>query len=48
VGDRPRAFALPGTYVAVLAGDPFSEEALAGARTVSARAVVCGTFEGSP
>jgi hypothetical protein len=49
MGADPSEFALPGTYVAVLAADPFSEEVLAGARTVSARAVVCGRLpEGTP
>jgi hypothetical protein len=42
VAERPRRFARPGTYVAILAGDPFAEEGLARARTVTARAVVHG------
>jgi hypothetical protein len=42
--ERPERYVRPGTYVALLAGDPFSEEALPDAVTVAARAVVLGSL----
>jgi hypothetical protein len=42
----PHVFLPPGSYLAFLAGDPFVEPALAGARANAPRSVVLGTLEG--